>query len=278
MQKFVTALVYLQIPSMKEQRQKEMMNVIQARADLNNLFNEENSDDADEKEIEKQKEKLMKIISTGGKVEGDDNKDGPIARIYFPDEGSAALARRDWVQISPETNQPLVPSCVKFSSLGGVQLDDVKNDELIFFFCPRAAESDFVEEVLYSCEDGKCPNLKLSVFVNPLLVDMGVTGFGMAGRMLRERLIDPLQNTYYLRTLAWGALTRTYPRLYTVWQEDEEAEGGYKMIKTMDRLPSNPEVEDIYDIVNAGNDPDAPKKGLGLLDALGDFVNGMTKL
>lgn len=278
MQKFVTALVYLQIPSMKEQRQKEMMNVIQARADLNNLFNEENSDDADEKEIEKQKEKLMKIISTGGKVEGDDNKDGPIARIYFPDEGSAALARRDWVQISPETNQPLVPSCVKFSSLGGVQLDDVKNDELIFFFCPRAAESDFVEEVLYSCEDGKCPNLKLSVFVNPLLVDMGVTGFGMAGRMLRERLIDPLQNTYYLRTLAWGALTRTYPRLYTVWQEDEEAEGGYKMIKAMDRLPSNPEVEDIYDIVNAGNDPDAPKKGLGLLDALGDFVNGMTKL
>ena len=45
----------------------------------------------------------------------------------------------------------------------------------------------------------------------------------MAGRLLRERLIDPLVNTYYLRTLQWGALTRTYPNAFSVWQEDEDA-------------------------------------------------------
>jgi hypothetical protein len=61
-----------------------------------------------------------------------------------------------------------------------------------------------------------------------------------------------------------------------VWQEDETAEGGYKLISTSDRLPSNPEVEDIYDIENG--DKSAAREGFGMLNALGDFVNGMMKL
>ena len=36
-----------------------------------------------------------------------------------------------------------------------------------------------------------------------------------------------------------------WPQLFTVWQEGENAEGGHHMIKAMDRLPSNPEVENI---------------------------------
>ena len=59
-------------------------------------------------------------------------------------------------------------------------------------------------------------------------------------------------------------------------QEDDVAEGGYRMIKAMDRLPSNPEVEDIYDIENG--DMNAPGEGFGVLNALGDFVNGMMSL
>jgi hypothetical protein len=122
----------------------------------------------------------------------------------------------------------------------------------------------------------KAPDLKLTVFVNPNLVDMGVTGFGMAGRLLRERLIDPLVTTYYLRTLPWGALTRLWPRTFSVWQEDEGADGGYRLIASLDRLPSNPEVEDIYDVENGL----AQGKGAGggFLDQFGDFVNGMMRL
>jgi hypothetical protein len=97
----------------------------------------------------------------------------------------------------------------------------------------------------------------------------------MAGRMLRERLIDQLQYTYYLRTLAWGALTRQWPALYSVWQEDENAIGGYRLIKNLDRLPSNPEVEDIYDIENGTKQE---RQSGGFLDQFGDFVNGMTRL
>jgi hypothetical protein len=100
-------------------------------------------------------------------------------------------------------------------------------------------------------------------------------GFGMAGRLLRERLIDPLVNTYYLRTLTWGALTRSWPNAFAVWQEDENSDGGYRLLRTLDRLPSNPEVEDIYDIANGLQNE---KKEGGPLDALADFVNGMMRL
>eukprot|EP00547_Thalassionema_nitzschioides_P013470 CAMPEP_0194242706 /NCGR_PEP_ID=MMETSP0158-20130606/8156_1 /TAXON_ID=33649 /ORGANISM="Thalassionema nitzschioides, Strain L26-B" /LENGTH=293 /DNA_ID=CAMNT_0038977849 /DNA_START=382 /DNA_END=1260 /DNA_ORIENTATION=- len=270
MQQMVTFLCNAVIPGLQERRMEEMMRVSRARSTLREFDSERKEEDGEESEaVQAQREECMAILRNDGRVENDDdniNKKGaPVARIYFPDEGNAALARRDWAG--------MVPDCVQFSSCGGVTGSkiDVENDMLVFFFCPKASESDSVEELLLETET-KSKNLKLSVFVNPNLVDMGVTGFGMAGRMLRERLIDPLPYTYYLRTLSWGALTRVWPRAFSVWQEDESAEGGYRLIKAMSRLPSNPEVEDIYDIENGF--ANAKSEGGGLLDQLGDFVNG----
>jgi Domain of unknown function (DUF1995) len=88
-------------------------------------------------------------------------------------------------------------------------------------------------------------------------------------------LLDTLVGTYYLRTLPWGALTRQWPGAYTVWQEDANAVGGYKLITSLDRLPSNPEVEDIFDVANGNL---AARQSGGFLDQLGDFVNGMMRL
>jgi hypothetical protein len=156
-----------------------------------------------------------------------------------------------------------------------VQSQDISNDCLVFFFCPRASESEQVEAILQRAETIAADNLKLTIFVNPKLVDMGVTGFGMAGRLLRERLIEPLTYTYTLRTLQWGALTREWPAAFTIWQEDEKETSGYRLIRTLDRLPSNPEVEDIYDMENGGQQE---KQSGGVLNALGDFVNGMMSL
>jgi hypothetical protein len=201
--------------------------------------------------------------------------------ITFLLEGNAALARRDWRSSGPEA---LVPPCVQFSALGGVQVADTSKDVIVLYFCPRASEAHLVEEVLARYEQEGMTNEKLqfSVFVNPALVDMGVTGYGMAGRRLRERLIDTIPNAYYLRTLSWGALTRAWPRDFTVWQEDEAADGGYRMIAQRTSLPSNPEVEDIYDIENnIQSDPalsSGPGTFMGALNAFGDFVQGMTRL
>jgi hypothetical protein len=217
---------------------------------------------------------------------------GPVVRVYFPDEGNAALARRDWTS--------KLPPCFQFSSCGGVQIQDVSNDQIVLFYCPRgmhvgkrfavksvslaltdslihslaASEAESLEALLMKTEQ-KASNLLLTCLINPVLVDMGVTGFGMAGRRLRERLLTPLVTTYYLRTLAWGALTRAYPDAFSVWQEDARENGGYRLIKTLDQLPSNPDVEDIYDIEN-GNAEE--RRGGGLLEQVGDFINGMMRL
>jgi hypothetical protein len=266
MQNYVSAQCYALIPGLQQERQSEMMRVATARAELKAL------EDAEEPDLDKEEE-LVKIISSGGR-DANAKWEGPVARVYFPDEGSAALARRDW--LGGQGGEAKIPSCCLLSSCGGVQkINDITNDMLVFFFCPKASESESVEEILQRTEMGS-PNLKMTVFVNPNLVDMGVTGFGMAGRMLRERLIDPLENTYYLRTLPWGALTRKYPDAFSVWQEDEDAEGGYKLIKALDRLPSNPDVEEIYDIENGTRQERGV--GGGFLDQLGDFVNGMMSL
>ena len=262
MQYFVSACCYAMIPGLQEERQAEMMRMAQAKSELKALQKEEEVDAAKVAE-------LQQVIARGGREEGYQWK-GPICRVYFPDEGNAALARRDWM--NPDA--PRVPPCVQFSSCGGVQVDGVQNDRLVFFFCPKASEADDVEKILQRSEE-KASDLQMVCFVNPNLVDMGVTGFGMAGRMLRERLIDTLQYTYYLRTLQWGALTRLWPYAYSVWQEDADAEGGYRLIKMLDFLPSNPEVEDIYDIENG--DKQERQSG-GLLDQFGDFVQGMMRL
>jgi hypothetical protein len=266
MQHFVSALSYALIPGLQEARQAEMMRVATAKGELKTLKESEKVDQPKE-------EQLLKTIANGGRDE-EPKWQGPVARVYFPDEGSAALARRDWFG-GVRGGEAKVPRCVQFSSCGGIQtVNNIKNDMVVFFFCPKASEVDSVEEILRRTET-ESETLKLIVFVNPSLVNMGVTGFGYAARLLRERLIDTLETTYYLRTLAWGALTRQFPETYSVWQEDSNAAGGYRLIKTLDRLPSNPEVEDIFDLAN-GNMRE--KSNGGFLDQLGDFVNGMTRL
>jgi len=179
MQHYVSSLCYAALPGLQAQRQAEIVAVAEARAELKAM--EKNK--ADEKDAAAQREdELVQLIARDGRPSPDDDDstgkkdEGPVARVYFPDEGSAALARRDWTD--------RVPPCVQFSACGGVQSHlDVSRDALVFFFCPKASESESVEEILRRTEEAAVDTLQMSVFVNPNLVDMGVTGFGMAGRM-----------------------------------------------------------------------------------------------
>jgi hypothetical protein len=271
MQNFVRFLSYKLMPGLQDMKMAEVQRVAEARVALQQLLQQEQEGGPDSVDADA-KQRYVAILETNGKDPDQIGKpwEGPVVRVYFPDEGNAALARRDWTTAAAD-----LPPCVQFSSCGGVQMQDISKDALVFFFCPKASESEQVEALLRKTET-EATNLQLVVFVNPNLVDMGVTGFGMAGRMLRERLLDGLVGTYYLRTLAWGALTRSWPNAYSLWQEDESADGGYKLLRTSGYLPSNPEVEDIYDAENGGGRNGS--SGGNPLDALGDFVNGMMRL
>lgn len=52
------------------------------------------------------------------------------------------------------------------------------------------------------------------VLVNPELINMGTTGYGLAGRRIRDEIISAFSTSYYLRTLSWGAVTRFVHVLY----------------------------------------------------------------
>lgn len=305
------------LPALQQQRQEEMMRMIQAKAELNQLMRQKQEQQQPDSQpgdngltenerivaaAQDREMHLRDLISRGGRDANPEPYKGPKVRIYFPDEGNAALARRDWMSPNnPEAS--LVPTVVEFSSCGGVQMLDVSQDMVVLFFCPRASESGDVERLLLKTET-ESTALQLVVFVNPnlvssartgtfilavslsrlhsallgLKVDMGVTGFGLSGRLLRERLIDALTNVYYLRTLPWGAITRLWPRSFSVWQQDVKAPGGYRLLKSLDQLPSNPQVEDIYDEANGLKAAKQEGGFAAVLDQFGDFVNGMMKL
>jgi len=305
MQNLVAFLSYKLVPGLQQEKLDAMQRVAEARVTLQRILQQqqqqqqqqEGGDDNDDSGYDpEEKQRCISILQTNGRLpdgdgDGGDEYEGPIVRVYFPDEGNAALARRDWTG----GNGVDLPSCVRFDACGGIRSlsGDYSRDVLVFFFCPKASESETVEEILRKTETARTTenaefgNGKLlTVFVNPQLVDMGVTGFGMAGRMLRERLLDGLENTYYLRTLTWGALTRSWPTAFTLWEEDETAPdgGGYVLMRTLPYLPSNPEVEDIYDAVSEGKiqidefGNQINRKPPSALDKFGDFVNGMMRL
>ena len=289
-QQYVTALTYALIPPALQQRQSEMMAVVQAKNELQQLRQPQQQSTSQQQQqpsqqTEQREDELMDLIANNGRnmtntiLTTTSCTTTPVIRIYFPDEGSAALARRDWTM-------NVVPCLdyVEFRSCNGIQPTTTTSRPVAaqIFVCPRASDSDAVERLLAAAEEratdpSSLSSSLLSIFFNPSLVDMGVTGFGYAGRRLRERLLDTLVGLYYLRTLPNGALTRQYPSSYTIWQEDAQANGGYVCIANCgNRLPSNPEVIDIFD--NHANGNSDSKNGGGFLDQFGDFVNGMMRL
>jgi len=190
--------------------------------------------------------------------------------VFFPDAGAAALARQDWKMDDPDEAE--VPPNVRVAGFPRDKLDDA--DGAVFCLCPRAPERDACEALVNACED----SLRPIALLNPYLVDMGTTGFGMAGRMFKERLVDTLEPCYYLRTLDWGALARTYPKPYTVWREDADEADGYAFVRNYASAPNDETLEELYDeVVGGGGGDDAGGPG-GLLDGLGKFIDAFQKM
>ena len=92
-------------------------------------------------------------------------------RIYFPDAGSAAMCMRDWKVGTPDA---LVPSCVRFASLNRDLPED--SDEALVMLCPKASEVDSLKLVLEKMETRSEVPI---IYINPELVNMGTTGYGM---------------------------------------------------------------------------------------------------
>lgn len=90
-------------------------------------------------------------------------------RIFFPDMGAAALARRDWKM---GTDVAEVPPCVRTANMQNDVLDPT--DKVAVVLCPQSSEVDYVRRIMEMCEVSSVP----IIMINPNLVNMD-QGYGV---------------------------------------------------------------------------------------------------
>lgn len=132
-------------------------------------------------------------------------------KVYFPDAGAAALARRDWGNPS-----------YSIRGIGEFKGEMEPEDELFLIVEPSAVEVNEVEKMCDAAGD------RPFILLNPKLEDVSIIGIGYAGRQLRERFLGTLETCYCLRPLEGAAVLRCYPDPWQVWLE--KAPGQYELI------------------------------------------------
>jgi hypothetical protein len=153
---------------------------------------------------------------------------GSRLKVFFPDAGGAALARRDWGDVA-----------FKILDIGtgklALEQKIEPEDEIFFLVAPTVVEVTEVEKMAQLVGD------RPLVILNPRLEDLGAVGIGYAARQLRERFVNTIESCYYLRPLDdETAVVRCYPRMWEVWVEKS---GEYQRIAELPQKPSGDELD-----------------------------------
>lgn len=156
-------------------------------------------------------------------------------KVFFPDAGAAALARRDWGN----------PDFV-IRGLGELIEPIDADDDLYLLVNPSSIE---VKEVESLCNQVTGQPV---ILLNPSLEDIATIGIGYAGRQLRERFISKIQTCYYLRPIDGAAVYRCYPGPWQLWRETSPEE--YEWVAD---LPNRPSSEDIDRILYGDESADS---------------------
>lgn len=149
---------------------------------------------------------------------------GAALRVFFPDAGAAALARRDWGELG-----------FSLSDVGSGRtpmLNKIKPEDEIFLFIEASAvEVTQVEELCNQAGD------RPIVFLNPKLEDVATIGIGYAGRQLRDRFLSTIESVYYLKPLEGLTIRRAYPNPWEVWLDPETDDDDYQLAATSTQKP-----------------------------------------
>ena len=191
---------------------------------------------------------------------------GSVLKVFFPDAGAAALARRDWGEI------PFRVSDLG-SSRSPVENRLQEDDGRFLVVSPTPVEVEQVEKLSRLAGD------RATILLNPRLEDVAIIGIGYAARALRDRFINTISTCYYLRPLEGdAALYRCYPSLWQVWQE---IDGQYQIIAEQQTKPVGDELDQI--LAGTGSSEEdtesskpQPKKQ-GFLAGLQSFLNALSR-
>ncbi|MFS8775267.1 DUF1995 family protein [Synechococcus sp. R65.1] len=173
----------------------------------------------------------------------------PPALVLFSDAGGAALAQREWGSL---------PEGVELQSL--TARTQPTPEQSLLFVMPAVYNLDQVERV---CQAVSSRDPKPVVLLNPQLQDAATVGVGLAGRRLRQRFLSTFETSYYLRSLAEGALFRAYPDPWSVWQQEES--GLYSVLQTFRARPSGEEVAELFQARRKGTPWWSWRRWLGFL-------------
>ncbi len=186
---------------------------------------------------------------------------GSQLKVFFPDAGAAALARRDWGDVP-----------FKILEIGTgrlpVQQQVQPEDRAFLFVAPSAVEVAQVEKL---CEEAG--SSRPFVMLNPRLEDVSTIGIGYAGRQLRSRFLNTIESCYHIRPLDGAALLRCYPDPWQVWRETGN---DYQLIA---ELPKKPVGEELDQILAGTTQPSGspPPKKAGFLTNLQRFMRTLSR-
>lgn len=185
---------------------------------------------------------------------------GAKLRVFFPDPGAAALARRDWGEL---------PFAVR--GMEELKAAVQPEEELFIFIEPSSVEVQCLEKLCQEIGD------RPVILLNPRLEDVATIGIGYAARQLRERFLNQWQSVYYLRPLEGAAIFQAYPQSWQVWQEQEE---NYDLLQSFEQRPTSEDLDRLFaslvdDTAPVGvAAPPRPNRG-GLLNELQRFLRAL---
>ncbi|MBD2091210.1 DUF1995 family protein [Microcoleus sp. FACHB-1515] len=184
---------------------------------------------------------------------------GSELRVFFPDAGAAALARRDWGE-----------QAYSVRGIGELKAQIQPEEKLFIFVEPSAVEVTQVEELCSQAAE------RPVVMLNPRLEDIGAVGIGWTGRQLRDRLLNTFESCYYLRPLEGAAILRCYPQPWQVWVQRETS---YELVAEEPRRPVGEALEAILAQAAGQTEagaPVAPPKQ-GFLANLQQFIRALSQ-
>lgn len=185
---------------------------------------------------------------------------GSQLRVYFPDAGAAALARRDWGE-KPYT----------IRGIRDMHAEIQPDDQIILFVEPSSVEVPEVEQLCQIALD------RPVVLLNPRMEDIVTIGIGLAGRQLRERFLNLFQSCYYLQPLEKGAIFRAYPSGWQVWVE-QTPEADYTLVSETPEKPVGEALDRILlTAVGETSDSESLPRKKGFLASMQEFLRALSQ-
>ncbi|MEM1242957.1 MAG: DUF1995 family protein [Cyanobacteria bacterium P01_H01_bin.26] len=177
-------------------------------------------------------------------------------KVFFPDAGAAALAKRDW-------NNP----DFTIRGINEIQATVEPDDEAFLIVNPSSVEVQDVEKLCNEAQD------RPVILLNPQLEDVSIVGIGYAARQIRERFLSTLTSAYYYRPMPDAAVLRRHPQGWQIWQEI----GDQYELKA--ELPERPSSEALDNILYGEEETNsaAPKPKKSLLGELQKFLKALSQ-